>query len=204
MKRFTVMLLCLLCLFSFTCYADDGVYTVQDGDTLWKVAVKLKVGLKELMKLNPHIADPDVLRVGEKLIIPPRDEESDKLEMTLAKLINDFRVLNGVEPIHINWQLARLARIKAEDMNETAHYSRTSLTYGTTFDMMKLFKIPAQSAAENIAYGYMNADEVMKAWLQFDEEFQNILNPRYTDMGVGVARGKEFTWSVLFVEVDLQ
>jgi LysM repeat protein len=46
-------------------------YTVQPGDTLLGIAIRLKVDMDDLIALN-KIADPDNLLVGQKLKIPPK------------------------------------------------------------------------------------------------------------------------------------
>lgn len=47
------------------------IYVVQQGDTLWKIAKKYCTTIEALVKLN-NIENPDVIRVGDKLIIPGR------------------------------------------------------------------------------------------------------------------------------------
>ncbi|OAA86679.1 Spore coat assembly protein ExsA [Clostridium ljungdahlii] len=47
------------------------IYVVQQGDTLWKIAKKYYTTVENLVKLN-SIEDPDVIKSGEKLIIPGR------------------------------------------------------------------------------------------------------------------------------------
>jgi LysM repeat protein len=47
------------------------VYTVQAGDTLLGISIRLKVDMDDLIALN-KINDPNTLQVGQKLKIPPR------------------------------------------------------------------------------------------------------------------------------------
>jgi LysM repeat protein len=49
--------------------APAGGYTVQPGDSVWRIAQKFKVPQDELMKVN-GIDNPRRLRVGMKLKIP--------------------------------------------------------------------------------------------------------------------------------------
>jgi len=46
-------------------------YTVQAGDTLIGISVRLKVDLDDLIALNKGL-DPNSLQIGQKLKIPPR------------------------------------------------------------------------------------------------------------------------------------
>lgn len=51
--------------------ASLTIYAVQHGDTLWKIAKKYASTIEDLIKIN-NIEDPDVVKVGHKLIIPGR------------------------------------------------------------------------------------------------------------------------------------
>ena len=42
-------------------------YTVQPGDTLWAIAAARGMTLSELLALNPGIANPNLIRAGEKV-----------------------------------------------------------------------------------------------------------------------------------------
>ncbi len=49
--------------------ACESIYTVQDGDTLSDISVKLKVPLDVIQNVN-GIADPSELQIGQQLVIP--------------------------------------------------------------------------------------------------------------------------------------
>jgi LysM repeat protein len=51
--------------------ASLTIYVIQQDDTLWKIAKKYYTTVEDLVKLN-DIEDPEVIKVGEKLIIPGR------------------------------------------------------------------------------------------------------------------------------------
>lgn len=51
--------------------ASLTIYVVQHGDTIWKIAKKYHTTIDDLVKLN-NMEDPDVIKVGDKLIIPGR------------------------------------------------------------------------------------------------------------------------------------
>jgi murein DD-endopeptidase MepM/ murein hydrolase activator NlpD len=48
---------------------DGAVYIVQEGDSLWDIAVRFKVSMDDLAKAN-GISDPSQLVVGQRLVIP--------------------------------------------------------------------------------------------------------------------------------------
>ncbi len=47
-----------------------NMYVVQKGDTMWKIAKRFGLSLHALIAANPHIANPDVLRIGDRLNVP--------------------------------------------------------------------------------------------------------------------------------------
>jgi murein DD-endopeptidase MepM/ murein hydrolase activator NlpD len=67
-------------------------YTVQDGDTLWSIAVKFELSLDTLRWSNPELErNPDVLALGTELVILPvegvyhRIEPGDEIKTIAAK-----------------------------------------------------------------------------------------------------------------------
>jgi len=48
---------------------EDGIYTIQSGDTFSKIAKKMGVSLSQLMTANPT-ANPNALQIGQQIVIP--------------------------------------------------------------------------------------------------------------------------------------
>ncbi|WP_374163182.1 LysM peptidoglycan-binding domain-containing protein [Arcticibacter sp. MXS-1] len=49
-------------------------YTVKPGDTLSKIANRLKVPVASLIKLNSQLANPDLLMVGQVIYVPNMED----------------------------------------------------------------------------------------------------------------------------------
>ena len=49
-----------------------GGYTIKKGDTLSELAVRFDTSVKELLKANKKIKDPDLIFAGAKLNIPEK------------------------------------------------------------------------------------------------------------------------------------
>ena len=49
---------------------QENVCTVVSGDTLWGIAQRYDVALEKLLRANPGIKNPNLIRVGDRVVIP--------------------------------------------------------------------------------------------------------------------------------------
>lgn len=139
----------------------DSSYTVVKGDTIWKIAMSTQTGVQELIDANPGLANPNFINPGQKINVPIKEQAS--VEQEVIKLINVERANAGLPALKNDWELARVAESKSQDMHDKQYFDHTSPTYGSPFDMMKTYGITYKSAGENIAQGQKSAAEVVKA-----------------------------------------
>jgi uncharacterized YkwD family protein/spore coat assembly protein SafA len=175
-------------------------YTVQKGDSLWKIAVKYQVGLSEIISMNPQFKNPNLIYPGQKVKIP--DLSGIKaIEREVINLTNQQRAKYGLKPLIADWELSRVARYKSMDMRDRRYFSHQSPTYGSPFTMMKNFGIHYRSAGENIAAGQTTAQAVVNAWMNSEGHRKNILNASFTHIGVGYASGGSMKhyWTQMFI-----
>ncbi|MGI6745087.1 MAG: Cysteine-rich secretory protein family protein [Firmicutes bacterium ADurb.Bin300] len=116
------------------------------------------------------------------------------IEEQVVILVNEERQSRGLKPLKLNAKLSEVARKKSQDMRDNNYFSHTSPVYGSPFDMMRSFGITYKTAGENIAMGYSSAQKVMQGWMNSSGHRANILNPSFTQIGVGyVADGHYWT-----------
>ena len=187
--------------FLFSAQALAADYTVKSGDTLWKIAQKFEVGLKELQDANKQIVNPALIYPNQKLYIPSV-APLKSLEDEVVRLVNAERAKNGLPALKANWQAARVARIKSEDMIKNKYFSHQSPVYGSPFNMMENFGLKFSSAAENIAKGQRTPQEVMNSWMNSPGHRANILSKAVTEIGVGAAKDANGTlvWTQMFLK----
>lgn len=176
-------------------------YTVKPGDSMWKIAQKYEIGLSELLKANPQIKNAASIYVGQKITIP-EDSPLKALENEVVRLVNAERAKAGLGALKNNWQAARVARIKSQDMIDNNYFSHTSPVYGSPFKMMEKYGLKFSSAAENIAYGQRTAQEVMNSWMKSAGHKANILSKNVTEIGCGAAKKSNGTmyWTQMFLK----
>ena len=200
MKKLTALAAAMLLTATLTSPASAAglTHTVVPGDTMWKLAVKYQVGTREIIDANPQIPNPDLIYPGQILNIPQVSDTVLSFENEVIRLVNEIRVENGLKPLTTNWELSRVARYKSEDMSAKKYFSHTSPTYGTPFQMIKAFGLTYRSAGENIAYGQRTPAAVVNAWMNSSGHRANILNPSYTQIGVGYCANGNY-WTQMFI-----
>lgn len=122
-------------------------------------------------------------------------------EKEVIRLVNLERKKRGLAPLKNNPQLSKVARYKSQDMISKNYFSHQSPTYGSPFKMMQSFGIRFTAAGENIAMGQKTPQQVMNAWMNSPGHRSNILNPRFTQIGVGLAisrNGRPY-WTQMFI-----
>lgn len=201
-KKLSILSIFLLSmLFPIKVFAQDIVYIVVPGDTLWQIAVKNQTGVSELIAKNPQFKNPDLIYPGDKVYIT-NIQDVKAQETEVIRLVNIERSNRGLQLLTQNWELSRIARYKSQDMINKNYFSHISPTYGSPFTMMESFGLKFSSAGENIAIGQKTPAEVVTAWMNSPGHRANILNPSYTQIGVGLAKNSQGVcyWTQMFIK----
>jgi uncharacterized protein YkwD len=123
------------------------------------------------------------------------DAALDTARIGMLDLINAERVGAGSRPLHLDGTLDTIAQWRSRDMIKRNYFSHQIPGAGTVFDVLNRDHVPFTSAGENIAMNdyitvYSLAQTIQKTNTDFmnsPEHRDNILYPRYTDIGIGVA-----------------
>jgi uncharacterized protein YkwD len=112
----------------------------------------------------------------------------------LVDLTNQWRASVGLPPLQPNALLMQAAQNFANAMAAANHYIDSEdghLFQGQTFtDRAKAVGYAYRSLGENVAYNYGWADPVgqlMTQWVNSPAHWQNIVDPNFTQIGIGVA-----------------
>ncbi len=194
-------LICATLLLAGSAMAAPTTYTVKSGDSLWAIASRYEIGLAELKKANSQIKDFGMIYPGQKITIPEAAPLAG-LEKQVFELVNKERANNGLGPLTWDWQAARVARTKSQDMIDKKYFAHESPTYGSPFKMMEKFGLKFSAAAENIAKGQNTAQAVMTSWMNSPGHKANILSKQTTHIGVGAAKdsGGTLYWTQMFLK----
>ncbi len=100
-------------------------------------------------------------------------------------LLNADRASNGLKALKFNAQLTALGEKYAQDMINRKFFSHYNPEGQSPFDRMKQAGISYSYAGENLAIN-SNVVAAEKAFMNSSGHRANILNPNYTEVGVGV------------------
>ena len=78
MKKITSAMVLIILFFSFSSFASAQHY-VKPGETLSKIAKQYNMTLKDMISLNPHITNPNVIHPNDYIII--RSADAKKKDM---------------------------------------------------------------------------------------------------------------------------
>jgi uncharacterized protein YkwD len=103
----------------------------------------------------------------------------------LYDLINQDRAAYGVNPVSINMTAVQAATAKAQDMITNNYFGHDSPTYGMPSQMLTEFGVTYTTTGENIAE-VANVEVANSDFMSDTGHKDNILNPAFTQVGVGV------------------
>lgn len=155
--------------------AEGETIQYEKGDLLFKVSGKgwFKVGSD-----IPRLTEEDLsLPNPNEIVLTP-------LEREIVRLTNQERLRRGLPALRVSPQLQNLSRQKSQNMARLRN-----LNHGVS---------PRPPGGENIAYNQATAAAVVRAWMNSDGHRANILNRRYSTIGVGMAENGGPYWTQMF------
>ncbi len=126
-------------------------------------------------------------------------EESEALSFAeqVVELVNAERAKVNLPALTMTTKLNEAALVRAKETVQSFSHTRPN---GSSFStVLKENGISFQGAGENIAWGQRTSEQVVNAWMNSEGHRANILNPRYTSIGVGYyLNGATPYWAQLF------
>ena len=137
----------------------------------------------------------------------PEDQpDSDNSEETsyhayilrVVELVNEERAKAGLAPLTLQKNITQAAQVRAEECERSFSHTRPD---GKNFSSaLTEAGVSYRGSGENIAWGQRTPEQVMEGWMNSAGHRANILNEKYTSIGVGYyqnASGVNY-WSQLF------
>jgi uncharacterized protein YkwD len=140
----------------------------------------------------------------------PKSDLSPILATRALQLVNNVRargtrcgseVFGPAPALTLSAILSGVAFGHANDMAEHGYFEHEDLQGKTPSDRVRASGYHEKLVGENIAYGPKTVDEVVQGWLDSPGHCENIMDPRFSEMGVGYALGRDSKHALYWVQV---
>jgi uncharacterized protein YkwD len=153
---------------------------------------------KDLNDVGMYRRGRDVWIVLASTYFIPSTAHSEVFGARVLDLVNEARargiscgarVFGPARPIRPSAALAQAAYRHALDMAQHSYFEHQDLAGRTPADRVREVGYREKLVGENIAYGPRSPEEVVSGWLESPGHCENIMDPRFVEMGVAFALG---------------
>lgn len=107
----------------------------------------------------------------------------------VIRLTNVERANNGLAPLTANSTLSQAALAKGNDMLAKGYWAHFAPDGTSPWSFFLSFGYKYKYAGENLARDFADASTAVNAWMASPTHKENILNPNYKEIGIGVVEG---------------
>lgn len=140
----------------------------------------------------------------------PAAASGSALGMRALELVNDVRA-RGIRcgsrafapapPVSLSGALSGVAFGHATDMAAHDYFEHQDLAGHSPADRVRAVGYPEKLVGENIAYGPPSVEEVVQGWLDSPGHCENLMDPRFAQMGIASAAGQAARRGLFWVQV---
>ncbi len=103
---------------------------------------------------------------------------------------NAERAKQNLPPLEVSQQLNQAALAKAQHMMTHQYWSHVAPDGTQPWDFIKQAGYTYKAAGENLARDFSNTDGMVSAWMKSPTHRDNIVNSKYTQIGIAVVDGE--------------
>lgn len=107
----------------------------------------------------------------------------------IIELSSTKRIETGLPALKENYALSLAASRKLQDMVENNYFAHQSPNGNKAWEWIVEAGYNYTYAGENLAMNFFSAEEVVEAWMKSKTHQENVLSPKYEDIGVAVGQG---------------
>ncbi|MGD0490208.1 MAG: CAP domain-containing protein [Steroidobacteraceae bacterium] len=147
------------------------------------------------------LAAPDVV---------PSRTEAPVLAARALDLVNEARARGArcgsrwyapAPPVRLSGTLDQVALGHASDMAVHDYFEHEDLAGHSPADRVRAVGYREKLVGENIAYGVKSAEDAVRGWLDSPGHCENIMDPRFAEMGIAYAQGRAVRHGLYWVQV---
>jgi uncharacterized protein YkwD len=144
------------------------------------------------------------------LYVAPASAQAPILASRALQLVNEVRARGArcgdrsfgpAPPMKLSDTLAGVAFGHAADMARHNYFEHEDLTGRSPADRVRAVGYQEKLVGENIAYGPKSAEEVVQGWLDSPGHCENIMDPRFAEMGIAYASGQAARRGLFWVQL---
>ena len=170
-----------------------GLVGCGGGESAEETAMLTEEGATEEMEEGTLIIGEDDVPLSAA---PGEDSEVHEYVFAVVDLVNEERAKENLAPLTLQTKATEAAQVRAEEARKTFSHTRPNGT--KCFTALAEAGVSYMSAGENLAGRIKTPKKVVDAWMNSPAHRKNIMNEKYTGIGVGyVAQGNY--WSQFFV-----
>ncbi len=118
---------------------------------------------------------------------------------TLIDLANGDRKSEDLGTLTVNSKLVAAAQAKADDMAKGGYFAHVSPDGKNSWTWFKDAGYQFSYAGENLAVDFSDSEDVERAWMNSPTHRANIMNGKFTEIGIATAEGEYHGKHVTFV-----
>ncbi len=165
---------------------------------------------QSLRDLGAYRRGSDTWLVLASAYTVPARSQAPVLASRVLELVNEARARGSrcgersfapAPPVKLSGTLAGVAFGHAVDMAQHDYFEHEDRAGHSPADRVRAVGYQEKLVGENIAYGPKSADEVVQGWLDSPGHCENIMDPRFAEMGIAYAPGQVSKHGLYWVQL---
>jgi uncharacterized protein YkwD len=158
--------------------------------------------------IHRHGSDTWIVLASASVVLSK--SQAPLLATRALQLVNDVRARGArcgersfgpAPPVKLSFTLGGVALGHADDMARHNYFEHEDLTGRSPADRVRAVGYQEKLVGENIAYGPKSADEAVQGWLDSPGHCENIMDPRFAEMGIAYAAGQSSRRGLFWVQL---
>jgi len=166
---------------------------------------------------NPGFRDVGLYQRGAEswlvlgsVYVAPASAQAPMLATRALQLVNEVRARGArcgdrsfgpAPPVRLSETLGGVAFGHADDMAKHNYFEHEDLSGHSPADRVRAVGYQEKLVGENLAYGPKSAEEVVQGWLDSPGHCENIMDPRFAEMGIAYAAGQASRRGLFWVQL---
>jgi len=185
-KKIVVLIIVLLVLGAGFYFRNNAIKLYNDFNKGIQDFQKTEIG-NLITEIGKEVFAPPPLNVGG---------QKNQAVLTKAEIITETNIQryeqgSGLLPLSENENLNKAALAKANDMFLNQYFEHISPSGISPGELVQDFGYDYITTGENLILGnFLNEKDLVQAWMDSPGHRANILNSRYTEIGVAIIKGE--------------